>query len=305
MIPAAARQELESTLGESVQFDVPMSRYTSLCVGGPADALARPADRPELARLLGICATRRLPHHVIGAGFNTLVLDGGLDGVAIQLGRLRGLAERPSGAIRAEAGVSHSQITRFCAQRGLSGLEFAAGIPGSVGGWVAMNAGVPQREIKDLVREIEVLSPSGRTRRRIGRSALRFCYRALRGLAPGSVVVSALFGISLSSPGDVRSEVERLLSRRTESQPLNVPSCGSVFKNPAGDYAGRLIEAAGLKGQRVGNAQISPLHANFIANLGGASASDVLALIEHTRKTVEAHAGVRLIPEVRIVGRHA
>jgi UDP-N-acetylmuramate dehydrogenase len=168
-----------------------------------------------------------------------------------------------------------------------------------------MNAGIPQREIKDLVREIEVLSPSGRTRRRIGRGALRFCYRALRGLAPGSVVVSALFGISLSSPGEVRSEVERLLSRRTESQPLNVPSCGSVFKNPAGDYAGRLIEAAGLKGQRIGNAQVSPLHANFIANLGGASASDVLALIEHTRKTVEAHAGVRLIPEVRIVGRAA
>jgi UDP-N-acetylmuramate dehydrogenase len=305
MIPAAARHELESALGESVQFDVPMSRYTSLCVGGPADALVRAASRPALARLLGICAAHRLPRHVIGAGFNTLVLDGGLDGVVVQLGRLRGLAERPNGAIRAEAGVSHSQITRFCAQRGFSGLEFAAGIPGSVGGWVAMNAGVPERETKDVVREIEVVSPSGRTRRRIGRSALRFCYRALRGLAPGSVVVSALFGISLSSPGDVRSEIERLLSRRTESQPLNVPSCGSVFKNPAGDYAGRLIEAAGLKGHRIGNAQISPLHANFIANLGGASASDVLALIEHARKTVDAHAGVHLIPEVRIMGRPA
>jgi UDP-N-acetylmuramate dehydrogenase len=305
MIPAAARHELESTLGESVQFDVAMSRYTSLCVGGPADAVVRPAGRQELTRLLGICATHRLPHHVIGAGFNTLVLDGGLDGVAIQLGRLRGLAERPSCAIRAEAGVSHSQITRFCVQRGFSGLEFAAGIPGSVGGWVAMNAGIPQRETQDVVREIEVVSPSGRTRRHIGRSALRFCYRALRGLAPGSVVVSALFGISLSSPDDVRSEVERLLSRRTQSQPLNVPSCGSVFKNPAGDYAGRLIEAAGLKGHRIGNAQISPLHANFIANLGDAGAGDVLALIEHARKTVEAHTGVRLIPEVRIVGRPA
>lgn len=305
MIGATARGELETALGERVQFDVPMSRYTSLCVGGPADALARPDSRAELGRLLSVCARQRLPHQVIGSGFNTLVLDGGLDGVAIQLGRLRGLEERPGGAIRAEAGVSHSQITRFCAQRGLSGLEFAAGIPGTVGGWVAMNAGVPDRETKDVVREIEVMSPTGRARRHLACGALRFVYRALRGLAPGSIVVSALFGISLSSPAEVRSEVERLLSRRAQSQPLNVPSCGSVFKNPRGDYAGRLIEAAGLKGHRVGNAQISPVHANFIANLGGATAGDVLALIEHARKTVEARAGVRLVSEVRIVGRRA
>jgi UDP-N-acetylmuramate dehydrogenase len=305
VIGTAARQQLVDGLGDAVRFDVPMSRYTSLCVGGPADALARPADRPQLARLLGICAAQRLPHQLVGAGFNTLVLDGGIEGVVIQLGRLRGLAERPGYAIRAEAGVSHSQVTRFCAQRGLSGLEFAAGIPGSVGGWVAMNAGVPGREIADCVREIEVMSPTGRTRRHLGRAALRFVYRALHGLAPGSVVVSALLGVSPSTAAEVRSGVERLLSRRAESQPLNVPSCGSVFKNPPGDYAGRLIEAVGLKGHRIGNAQISPLHANFIANLGAATAGDVLALIEYARKTVEARAGVRLEPEVRIVGRGA
>ena len=305
MIATAAREELVAALGDGIQFAVPMSRYTSLCVGGPADALARPSGRRQLVELLRVCAAHRVPHSVIGAGFNTLVLDGGIEGVAIQLGRLRGLGERPKCAIRAEAGVSHSQITRFCSQRGFSGLEFAAGIPGTVGGWIRMNAGIPERQMQDVVQEIEVISPTGSALRHFGRAALRFVYRALRGLAPGSIVVSALFSVGLSSPAEVRREVERLLSRRAKTQPLNVPSCGSVFKNPLGDYAGRLIESAELKGHRIGNAQISPLHANFIANLGSATAGDVLALIEFARKTVEARAGVRLVPEVQIVGRPA
>lgn len=303
MIPDAAKRALEGALGEGVAFDVPMSRYTSLCVGGPADAMARPASRAQLARVLSICAEHRLPHQLVGSGFNTLVLDGGLEGVTLQLGRLRDIDERPGGGLRAEAGVSHSQVTRFCVKRGLAGLEFTAGIPGTVGGWVAMNAGIPGREVADALREVEVMSPTGRSRRHLGRDALRFVYRALRGLAPGSVVISALFGVALSTPAEVRSEVELLLARRSQTQPLNVPSCGSVFKNPPGDHAGRLIEEAGLKGHRIGNAQISPVHANFIANLGGARAGDVLALVEHARKTVEARAGVRLVPEVRVVGR--
>jgi UDP-N-acetylmuramate dehydrogenase len=242
---------------------------------------------------------------VLGAGFNTLVLDGGLDGVVIQLGKLRRIEERPGGAIRAEAGVSHSQITRFCVQRGFAGLEFGAGVPGNVGGWLAMNAGIPGREVKDAVREIEVMSPSGRSLRHIRRPRLRFVYRALRGLAPGSVILSALFGIAISSPVEVRNEVERLLARRAQTQPLDVPSCGSVFENPPGDHAGRLIEAVGLKGHRIGAAQISPLHANFITNLGGASAADVLALIEAARTRVRETTGIRLVPEVRIIGRQA
>jgi len=305
MIPAAARGALERVLGDGVQFDAPLSRYTSLCVGGPADALARPRSRGELAGVLSVCAAYGLPHHVLGSGFNVLVLDGGLEGLTLQLGRMRRLEERPGGTLRAEAGVSHSQVTRFCVQRGFAGLEFAAGIPGTVGGWLAMNAGIPGREMKDAVQEVEVMSPTGDRRRHLGREALRFVYRALRGLAPGSVILSALFGISLSTPSEVRGEVERLLARRAETQPLSVPSCGSVFKNPPGDHAGRLIEAAGLKGLQIGKAQISPVHANFIANLGGATAGDVVALIEHTRKTVENRTGTQLVPEVRIVGRPA
>jgi len=303
MIPPAAREALQRELGDRVVFDAPMARHTSLRIGGPADALARPADRAELARLLGLCAQHGLRHQVAGSGFNTLVRDGGLDGVTIQLSRLRALDVRPDGALRAEAGVSHSQLTRFCVRNGLSGLEFGAGIPGTVGGWLAMNAGIPMREVEGAVREIEVMSPTGRRRRHLRRAGLSFVYRALHGLAPGTVILSVLLGVAVASPAEVKAEVDRLLERRSRSQPLNVPSCGSVFKNPRDDHAGRLIEVAGLKGFTIGGAQISPVHANFIANLGGATAADVIALVDHARQAVEANSGVRLVPEVRVIGR--
>ncbi len=303
MISPTVRVELEKALGEGVAFDVPMARYTSLRVGGPADALATPADRDELAQLLAICAEHGVAHGVIGSGFNTLVLDGGLEGVIIHLKRFRGLERLPDGELRAEAGVSHSQITRMCTREGLTGLEFAAGIPGSVGGWIAMNAGVPEREMVDVVREVEVVSPDGGERRFVPAEVLEFVYRAMRGLTPGSVIVSALLAVEPADAERVRDEVDRHLAHRSLTQPINVPSCGSVFRNPEGDHAGRLIEDAGLKGASVGGAQISEVHANFIANTGGARAADFLALIERARDEVEARSGIRLEPEVKIVGR--
>jgi UDP-N-acetylmuramate dehydrogenase len=305
MIRSAARADLAEALGDRVQFGVPLSRHTSLRVGGPADAVATPATRDELARLLAVCSAHRIPHAVLGSGFNALVLDGGFEGVVIRMHHWRRLEERPGGGLRAESGVSHSQITNFCVERGLCGLEFACGIPGSVGGWVAMNAGIPAREVKDAVVEIEVMSPTGTSVRHLRRDELRFSYRALRGLAAGSVILSALFAVEISTPARLRAEVDRLLALRSGVQPLNLPSCGSVFKNPPGDYAGRLIEIVGLKGRRIGGAQISPLHANFITNLGSASAGDVLALIEEAQKKVFDATGIRLVPEVRIVGRRA
>jgi UDP-N-acetylmuramate dehydrogenase len=266
------------------------------------DALATPETREETARTLEICAAHQTPHYVIGAGFNTLAVDDRLEGVALQLGKLRRLEERPDCSLRVEAGVSHSQLMNFCIERGLAGLEFGCGIPGTIGGWLAMNAGIPGREVKDVVQEIEVISPTGREVTRLPRAELRFTYRALRGLAPGSVIVSALLRVNLSDTDSVRAEVDRLLAARSNSQPLNVPSCGSVFKNPPGDFAGRLIEAAGLKGRRLGGAEISPVHANFIANRGGATAADVLALIQEAQAAVWRTAGVRLVPEVRVIG---
>jgi UDP-N-acetylmuramate dehydrogenase len=303
MIPDAVRGELTAALGRAIQFDAPTAKLTSLRVGGIADALATPPDRATLATLLRLCAKHRLPHRVIGRGFNTIVRDEGVDGVLIQLAQLKKLEERPARLLRVEAGVSHATLTRFCRERGLAGLEFGVGIPGTLGGWVAMNAGIGTRELKDVVREVEVMSPAGRILRSFPRAALRFRYRALVGFAEGSVVVSALLAVELSDRKHVEDESERLLAKRRATQPVDQPSCGSVFKNPRGHFAGQLIEAAGLKGETRGGAMISPLHANFIVNTGGASASDVLALIGHARALVRLKTGIALEPEVKIWGR--
>jgi UDP-N-acetylmuramate dehydrogenase len=299
------RAELEAALPGAIRFDVDASRLTSLRVGGVADALATPSDRASLAALLRICARRRLPRRVIGRGFNTIVRDEGVDGVLIQLSAFKRLEERPDGCLRVEAGVSHASLTRFCRERGLGGLEYGAGIPGSIGGWIAMNAGIPDRETQHVVRELEVMSPSGAKLRHLPRERLGFRYRALAGLAPGSVIVSALLAVTVSKREAVAAEIDRLLAKRQATQPLDVPSCGSVFKNPRGSYAGRLIEAAGLKGAKHGGAQISLLHANFIVNTGGARASDIERLIAHIRERVRDVHGITLEAEVRVIGEPA
>jgi UDP-N-acetylmuramate dehydrogenase len=304
MIAAGARAALEIALEDRIGFGVPMSRHTSLRIGGPADALATPADRDELAALLRICTEHGLGHTMLGAGFNVLVRDGGIDGVVVVLRKLRGLEER-AGHVWAEAGVSHSQLTRFCMERGLTGLEFGAGIPGTIGGWVAMNAGIGTRELQHVVQQIDIQDADGSERRTLDRADLDFRYRGLHGLPPGAVVTAALLAVEPSTREKVKAEVDRLLGKRAKSQPLNVPSCGSVFRNPEGDFAGRLIEHAGLKGLRVGGAQISPVHANFIANVGDATAADVLALIERARARVREDSGIDLEPEVKIMGRAA
>ena len=302
MIAATARRALEDALGDAVAFDVPMTRHTSLRIGGPADALATPGSREQIATLLAICIEHEIAHWTIGAGFNCLVSDKGIDGLVVKLAGLRTLSLQADTTVFAEAGVTHASLTRFCVERGLAGLEFGAGIPGVVGGWIPMNAGIGTREMKDVLHSVEVVEPSV-GERTISREDLDFRYRALRGLTAGSVIVSARFAVTPSSSETVRAEVDRLLAHRAASQPLNVPSCGSVFKNPEGDFAGRLIEAAGLKGTRVGGAEISPVHANFIANRGGATADDVLRLMERAQAAVEKEAGVRLEPEVRLIGR--
>jgi len=303
MIAPAARAALEALLGPRVAFDAPLARHTSLGVGGPADALATPESIDELAALVALAAEHGLPLHVLGGGFNTVILDGGLDGVAVRTARLRRLALEPDGTtLRAETGVSHSQIVRLCVERGLAGLEFGAGVPGTVGGWIAMNAGVPEAEAGAAVRDVETAGP-GACRRTRSRGEMGFAYRAARGLEPGEVILAARFSLVPADPALVRAAIDRHLAYRRATQPIDQPSFGSVWKNPPGDHAGRLIEAAGLKGLRVGGAQISPVHGNFIVNLGGATAADVLALMERTRETVRERFGITLEPEVRIVGR--
>jgi UDP-N-acetylmuramate dehydrogenase len=299
--PQAFRERLLAILGERVSFDFPTARLTSLRVGGPADAVVRPESRDELRRVLELAEVEELPVYVIGGGFNTLVRDAGLRGIVLQLTGFRTVRIEPSGAIYAEAGASHASVTRFCAEQGRTGLEFAVGIPGTVGGWIAMNAGVPEREMASVVERIEVLMPGETEPVDLPRSELRFRYRALEE-PEDALVLSARFHTEEASPEEIQERMREHLAHRKESQPVDRLSCGSVFKNPTGDHAGRLIEAVGLKGAREGDAEISEVHANFIVNRGSATASDVLRLVERAHAQVLRQVGIDLEPEVRVLG---
>lgn len=302
MIAPAARAALRNLLTERVRFNALLGRFTSLGVGGPADALAVPETAEEVEALVTLCAEHDVPLHVFGGGFNTLVLDGGIEGVAMRTQRLREIEVSSSGLLYAESGVSHAHVTRVCQERGLSGLEFAAGIPGSVGGWVTMNAGIPDHEVGPLVAEISVATPRDGTRW-IPREQLQFEYRGVTGIPAGAVVLAVHFQLHPGDRDTIRVAIDRHLAHRRKTQPIDQQSCGSVFKNPPGEHAGRLIEEAGLKGVREGGAQFSALHANFIVNTGNATAADVIALIERARDAVREQRGIELVPEVRVVGR--
>jgi UDP-N-acetylmuramate dehydrogenase len=302
VIAAAARAALTKRLEGHVRFDVPMGRYTSLGVGGLVDALATPESQDEVAALVALCAEHDVPLTALGGGFNTLVLDGGLDGVVFRSNRLRALALDDDGLLDAETGVSHSQVTRLCVERAFHGLEFGAGIPGSIGGWVAMNAGVPEHEVGAHVVQIAVATPRDGLVV-IPRAALRFVYRGVLGMPAGGVVVAARFQLEAGDRESIRASIDRHLAHRRATQPIDLPSCGSVFKNPPGEHAGRLIELAGMKGAHCGGAQISSVHANFIVNNGSATAADVTALIRRAQDTVRERSGIELVPEVRIIGR--
>ena len=302
MIVDAARDEFTKRLGDRIQFDVPMSRHTSLRIGGPADAMATPADREELSHVLGICAEFDLPTLVLGAGFNVLIGESGVRAVVIRLKKLRRIERVRPDRLWIEAGASHATITRYCVDHALTGLEFGAGIPGTLGGWVTMNAGIGVREMKDVVANIEVIGRDGLDVHQLERADLDFRYRELAGLPSGSIIIAARLRVEEVERAKVQSEIDRLLSHRQSTQPTDIPSCGSVFRNPPGHFAGRLIESAGLKGAREGAAEISTVHANFIVNHGGATASDVLRLIERARKEVERVSNIRLETEVKILG---
>ncbi len=303
-IDSQLKSELRGLLGERAAFDEPLAKYTSLRVGGPADVLVRIDTREELSRLCELCRSRGVPISPLGGGFNTLVRDGGVRGAVVRLQGLRRLERDASGRLYAEAGVTHSTVSRFCAEEALTGLEFAVGIPGTVGGWLAMNAGIPGREMVDLTSSVELLDTRTGTAETWEREELRFAYRKLE-LPPTAVLLAARFETRPGSSGEIRAAMQRAMSARRETQPVDQLSCGSVFVNPPQDYAGRLIEAAGLKGAREGGAEISALHANFIVNRGGATAKDVLTLIARAREAVKARFEIALETEVRVIGEDA
>ncbi|WP_133512622.1 UDP-N-acetylmuramate dehydrogenase [Candidatus Thiosymbion oneisti] len=283
-----------------LRVDEPLARHTSWRVGGPARRLFRPADVADLAVFLqGLDPTE--PVLWLGLGSNLLVSDAGFDGTVIQtqgcLNTLEPVGER---GVRAESGVPCAKVARSAARLGLTGVEFLAGIPGTMGGALAMNAGAYGGETWDRVRRVLTIDRRGELRERLPKD-FRIGYRRVQG-PPGEWFLGAELGLE---PGDTAAGLARireLLERRGRAQPIGLPSCGSVFRNPPGDHAARLIEAAGLKGLRVGDAQVSEKHANFIVNTGAASAWDIARLIEWVQSEVARTSGVRLTPEVCRVG---
>jgi UDP-N-acetylmuramate dehydrogenase len=289
-----------------------MARFTSLRVGGPADLLLLPADLEELAAILAWARRHGVPLTCLGNGTNLIVRSGGIRGLVVSLryalNQLTRLDEAPWAAVelgervrlRVGAGVPLTRLLHRSLQDGLLGLSFAVGIPGTLGGAIVMNAGTDVGCTWDAVERVKLLRPDGsivELRRQDVRVGYRFAH-----LPPGSIVLEAILHAVKGRPDVVRHEVRRLYHRRRQSQPLAQPNAGSIFKNPPEEPAGRLIERVGLKGYRIGDAQISPRHANFIVNLGQASADDVLTLIAEVKRVVHRRTGIVLEEEVHVVG---
>ncbi len=306
-----------TTLRGSLEHGVAMSDYTSWRVGGPAEHLYKPADRDDLCAFLAMRPADE-PIHFVGLGSNLLVRDGGVRGTVICMHGVlkemryedRSASQRPEnmakfGVVYAEAGAASPKLARFAASHDLTGAEFLAGIPGTVGGALAMNAGCYGNETWSYVSQVLTVDHQGQTHKRAPRE-FSVSYRHVdAGPRQDEWFLAAWFMFPRGDGEAARTEIKRLLERRLASQPLDLPNAGSVFRNPPGDYAARLIESCGMKGHRIGDAQVSEKHANFIVNLGGATATDIEALIEMVHDKVKDVHGVELIREVRILGEHA
>ncbi len=277
-----------------------MDKHTSFRVGGPADWFVIPETPEELAGVVAKCRRAGADWYVIGNGSNLLVSDGGFRGVIICTGRLDRL-EIDGNRIIAGAGLSLAKLAGEACRAGLAGLEFASGIPGSVGGAAVMNAGAYGSEMKDVLTEVTVLDTDG-TVRTLGADELELGYRTSAAMKYGLLILEAVFGLDPGDPASIRGRMEELAARRKAKQPLEFPSAGSTFKRPAGYFAGTLIESAGLKGCSEGGASVSEKHAGFVINRDHATAADILNLCHRVQKRVQEHAGVLLEMEVRLLG---
>jgi len=302
------RQAIEAFVGGTfrgrVLRDEPLSRHTTWGIGGPADYMLLPLEVASLSGAVKLLSGQAIPWAVIGGGSNILAADAGYRGALISLTSMNELNSSRVGdrwEVTAGAGASLAALVAFARRRGLPGMEGAAGIPGTVGGAIAGNAGAKDWDVAGSLIWAEVMDAEGNVARR-QREELSFSYRRLE-LAPGELIVSGAFGFDRA--GDTEEAIARInevMAHRRKTQPLGERSAGSVFKNPPGDFAGRLIEAAGLKGERLGGAQVSPKHANFIVNTGGATAADVLGLTRRIRTRVKESCGVELELEIKVIG---
>ena len=286
--------------GAVIRTGVPLDKYTTLRVGGPADFFCEPESADELSRLLSAAEEMEMPVLLMGNGSNLLIRDGGFRGLVLHMGKGLSRIERTDGGLRAGAGALLSTLARAAQEHHLTGLEFAQGIPGSVGGGLYMNAGAYGGELGKVVSSVRVLD-NGKERT-LNADEMGFAYRHTRAMEENWVILEADFRLEEGNPGEIAAAMQDFASRRREKQPLEYPSAGSFFKRPPGHFAGALIEQSGLKGYAVGGAQVSEKHAGFLINRGGATAADFLRLTEYVQDTVEKRFGVRLEPEVRIVG---
>ncbi len=287
--------------GIEKQPDYPMSRLTTFQIGGPLDLLIQPVNTIELRRTLDFCAAEGVSWIVLGLGSNLLVRDKGIRGIGIRLAGEFLEWRMEDSMASAGAGVTLADLSRGTACLGWSGLEFACGIPGTVGGAVFMNAGAYDGEIAQVLTKAEACFP-GAECRWLPVSELALGYRFSRFQREKAVITRARFGLHPAARTAAEARIAELTCQRESKQPLDMPSAGSVFRRPAGYYVGPLLEQAGLKGYEIGGAQVSPKHAGFIVNTGGATAADVLKLIEHIRRVIRDRNGVELVPEIRVIG---
>lgn len=285
----------------SAEREVSMKNYTSFKVGGPAELFLSPEDAGQTAKLVRFCEKEEIPVFVLGKGSNLLVSDRGIKGAVIYTGKQCGISLVDENTVRAQSGASLAQLCTFALENSFSGLEFAYGIPGTVGGAVFMNAGAYGGEMKDVLLNSEYVSTDG-TSGELDNEAMELSYRHSAYENSNLVITAASVRLAPADRNEIKSTMNDILARRKEKQPLEYPSAGSTFKRPEGNFAGALIEQCGLKGVSVGGAQVSEKHAGFIINRGGATAADILSLIKHVQARVKAQTGVSLETEIRLIG---
>lgn len=293
---------LKDIVGErNIEIDAPMRNHTSFRIGGPADILVTPQDDSQLAKTLALCRKTDVPVFVMGNGTNLLVRDKGIRGVVIKLCDNFSRYKVEDDTITASAGILLSKVADIALEHGLAGLEFASGIPGTLGGAVFMNAGAYGGEMKDVVVKTEYMDNEGEIRHICGPEH-EFGYRSSIIQKKGGIILRSQIKLHKGDRLEIKARMDDLNSRRKDKQPLEMPSAGSVFKRPEGYYAGKLIQDCGLKGYRIGGAEVSSKHCGFIVNVGDADANDVIELIHFIQDRVKAEFGVELHTEIRIVG---
>lgn len=301
LVNAELLEELKQVLSEEQIFpEEPMSRHTTFRVGGAAEVLVQPSVG-QIADVVAFCRRRELPYTIIGNGSNLLVSDLGISGVVIEIGKQASEVRVEDTIIHAEAGAMLSKVAHEAAAAGLTGMEFASGIPGTIGGAVFMNAGAYDGEMSQIIREVTVLTQDG-TQKTLSAEELELGYRHSCVEENGYIVISAVLSLQKGNPEEIFSYMEELRNRRVEKQPLEYPSAGSTFKRPEGYFAGKLIMDAGLRGYTVGGAQIAEKHCGFVVNKGGATATDIVTLMNYVQEEVKKQFGVTLEAEVRKLG---